>query len=231
MGCREVGPEYEFDWITAGYPGAGLAPRAFSFLAFRSTLQNYHPTPKSDRSVDIASVIVTLMLTCRVLPRFILDPRPNLPTLAPHLFGRPLTYKEGAEQILSFLSLAHSFSPWSSGNPFPFNSLRTLSIAMGVYTPMADHSRSARRLLGGHSCGGRSSHAIPIAAVAPVVVPLEPRCFPTGNALYLLSPHIVTALFFSQRGVHPPPCLTSFCLLTFFLLQSPPQGEFPNVRQ
>jgi hypothetical protein len=50
----------------------------------RSTLKNHHPTPNSDCSLYIASVIVTFMVTCRVLPRFILNSCPNLPALAPH---------------------------------------------------------------------------------------------------------------------------------------------------
>jgi hypothetical protein len=39
-----------------------------------------------------------------------------------------------------------------------------------------------------------------------VCLPLEPRCFPMGNAPYLFSPHIVTWLFPSKRGwVYTPP--------------------------
>jgi hypothetical protein len=59
--------------MNLGAPYAGCACGVFDFRLSRSTLQNRHPTPKSDRSIDIASVIVTFMVTCRVLPRFILD--------------------------------------------------------------------------------------------------------------------------------------------------------------
>jgi len=46
----------------------------------------------------------------------------------------------------------------------------------------------------------------------PVELPLEPRCAPVENIVYLLSLHAVTQLFASQRGgVHPPPTLVSPC--------------------
>ena len=41
----------------------------------------------------------------------------------------------------------------------------------------------------------------------PVDAPLEPRCFPTGKALYPFSLRIVAGLFSSQRGGGTPPPL------------------------
>ncbi len=100
---------------------------------------------------------------------------------------------------------------------------------------------------------------------SPVLVPLERRCFPMENGLYLFARHLAAGLYPSQgEGVHTPIPLhsngfsaesslcasvparpadgpvwlarhsslaTSFCLLTSFLLQSPPQGDFANVSQ
>ena len=43
--------------------------------SLRSILQNHHPTPNFARSMDIASVIVTFMVTYCMLTRFILDNR------------------------------------------------------------------------------------------------------------------------------------------------------------
>ena len=51
---------------------------------------------------------------------------------------------------------------------------------------------------------------MPAEAGRPVGVPLEPRCFPTENALYPFSLYIVARLFSPQRGgVHPPPPIKS----------------------
>ena len=56
----------------------GGVPLRFSCLpSLRSTLQNYYPTSKFDRSTDIASVIVIFMVTCRVLTRSIIYNRPE----------------------------------------------------------------------------------------------------------------------------------------------------------
>jgi hypothetical protein len=47
-------------------------------------------------------------------------------------------------QPLSFLSFADSCCTMDACNPFPFNCFRTLSIAMGVYTPLAYPERPPR---------------------------------------------------------------------------------------
>jgi hypothetical protein len=43
-------------------------------------------------------------------------------------------------QLLSFQTLTDSFAPWTHNNHFVINTLRTLSIAMGVYTPLMHFS-------------------------------------------------------------------------------------------
>jgi len=50
-------------------------------------------------------------------------------------------------QLLYFQQLPHSFAQWTCRNPFLFNRFRTLSIAMGVYTPRAPSSSRAHPLL------------------------------------------------------------------------------------
>ena len=126
------------------------------------------------------------MVTCRVLPRFTFDNHTEQ-TRFVHPDRETQRTPHPSIELLSFLSLAHSFAQWSSINPFLFNSLRTLSIAMGVCTPLARRS-------GG--CAGEARSFV----VGPVVVPLEPRCATTENALHPFSLHIITGPIPSQRG-------------------------------
>jgi len=125
--------------------------------------QNCHSTPKFRRSVDIASVIVNFMVTCRVLPRFILNSRSDhLPLISTTLYF----------ELLSFQSFVDSFAPWSSFNPFLFNSLGTLSIAMGVSTPLP-------AVADAHAVAGRPARNLPTFIRGL----LTARCRPVGAPL------------------------------------------------
>jgi hypothetical protein len=87
-------------------------------------------------------------------------------------------------QPLSFLSLADSCCTMDARNPFPFYRLRTLSIAMGVYTPL------------------------PRALFAKGHCPLRARCCPVAPPTEaLLSPFCLCRYgpFLSQRGGYTPP--------------------------
>jgi hypothetical protein len=69
-------------------------------------------------------------------------------------------------------------------NPFPFNCFRTLSIAMGVYTPF---TQSVFREGSLHTDS------------------VEASLRSQQKPLYLSFPHFVTDLIVHKRGVHPLP--------------------------
>jgi hypothetical protein len=73
--------------------------------------------------MDIASVIVTSVLTCRVLPRFILDNRPEVSAL-----GSSLTNRANVNFFLfnNFGTLCSLSCAGKSNNPFAFILFRTL---------------------------------------------------------------------------------------------------------
>jgi len=94
-----------------------------TFRSPHSPLQTHHPTAKFDRSMGIASVIVTFMVTCRVLPRFTLDSRSDLPPFVPSYEGRANVNFFLINRLCALDSL---FCASKSDNPFTFILFRTL---------------------------------------------------------------------------------------------------------
>jgi hypothetical protein len=117
---------------------------------------------------------------------------------------------------LCFQSLAHSFG--ASFFTTPLQSVRSALFTEntgGGYTPQesphvfkllrtlqdSDCPKLARRSSLARSCTRQAAEA-----GRPVDVPLDLRCFPTENAVYLFSLHTVVRVFRTQRGgVHPTP--------------------------
>jgi len=132
------------------------------------------------------------MVTCRVLPRFTFDNHTEQ-TRFVHPDRETQRTPHPSIELLSFLSLAHSFAQWSSINPFLFNSLRTLSIAMGGVYPSCPPKR---RL-----CRGSQ------------VIRCRSRCRPVGAPLRhngkrspsLFSSYHYRTNSFTTRGVHTHP--------------------------
>jgi hypothetical protein len=140
--------------------------------------------------MDIASVIVTFVLTCRVLPRSILDSRSDLPAFCPSsakhanvnffLFNR-------------FRTLSSFFGAGAFDNSFTINSFRTLlQKPGGRYTP-PESQESLSLPTGLLSCRRR-----------PVEVPL----FSNGKRpLSLFSSYRYPTLSIRTRGGTPLPLL------------------------
>jgi hypothetical protein len=164
--------------------------------------------------MDIASVIVTSMVTCRVLARFTLDNRSEqrFPVAQFCFLVTPLE-----ATLPRFSASVHSkrltarLSPLEATLTKKPGALFTPSV-FGEGPPVVPRARSAgdTRL---PERSRRTTIFSRLPVVAPVVVPSEPRCFSTGNAIYLFSLYIVIRLFpFKRGGVHPhpPPC----CMLS-----------------
>jgi hypothetical protein len=90
---------------------------------FRSTLQNHHSTPKLNHSVDTASVIVTFMVTFRVLPRSTLETSSDLRALSLSIARRANVNFFAFNQ---FHTLASLFCTRAFDNSFAINTFRTL---------------------------------------------------------------------------------------------------------
>jgi hypothetical protein len=79
------------------------------------------------------------MLSCPVFAKLQPRPHPEVASSRLALSSIPVI------QLLHFQSLADSSAQWTPRNPFLFNRFRTLSIAMGVYTPLSTlHSLCTR---------------------------------------------------------------------------------------
>ena len=118
--------------------------------------------------MDIAFVIVTFMVTCHVLLRSIFDSRSDLSPLGRHLSRHFLMRRERMKQILSFLSLPHSFAESFSTTPLQsYSSALFAQNTGGGYTPrIPPHVFKGLR-------------ALPVCLCRPVSVP---QCLPGRQA-------------------------------------------------
>jgi len=115
---------------------------------------------------------------------------------------------------LCFQSLTHSFARVFSTTPLQSCSSTLFAKNTGggyippnllfVFKGFRTLQNSACPKLAHRSSLARSCTRQAAEAGRPVVAPLEPRCFPTENALYLFSLLAVAGLFPSQRGGYTP---------------------------
>ena len=180
--------------------------------------------------MDIASVIITFMLTRRVLTRSILDNRSEqrFPVAQLCFLVTPLeatlprfsasVHSKGLTEKLSPLEATLTKKP--GGPLYPERVRRgAASFIPSVFSegPLVYPERNREAII---------FRRRPV--VAPVVVPLEPRCFSTGNAIYLFSLYIVIRLFpFKRGGVHPLPHSLLYAVLRFPALGQLHAGDRP----
>jgi hypothetical protein len=142
----------------AAHAASGISSNPFHSYSFR-TLASHFQTSVSSNLFEIKR----FRTLCRI-------PGIGYPSRLA-LFAIPVSFSY--IETLCFQTLTHSFAQWRSCNSFPFNHLRTLSIAMGVYTPylysplrLAAHERTNCALLRNksyacHTCafhGGRGGY-------------------------------------------------------------------------
>jgi hypothetical protein len=122
---------------TAVLSASCISPNSFASYSFRTLAPHLNATVSSN-----PFVIKCLRTLCKI-------PGIGYPFTQSALGEGPLPHQSHPViQPLCLQTLTDSFARWAHNNHFVINSFRTLSIAMGVYTPSpARHSRQAEAIL------------------------------------------------------------------------------------